>query len=150
MHGDWVVDHAGYSARRQLLLNSVAHGYADGVLVEHVLAVCPGFRPLDTSDGLQQSVVASCLGTTSLIPLVKVPEFNPQDCRLDFIETAVPPLFLAEVFLETSVGPKRTKPLRGFLGISNHHAGVAARAQILAGEKTKTSHVPQRSRLSAF
>ena len=154
MQAQWIIDHSldalGFQVLAQLVAVQARVLETDSVVVAGGLVALFKVRGLDTIYPVQQLGIECCLVATQLVPAVQVLQLYSQDSSLQGVETTVEAVHDVLVACLGAMNPENPHCL-GDLGIiSDHHATIAIRSQILGGKEAQTSNIAQRANFLSF
>ena len=84
------------------------------------------------------------------LPLGKVAKLYAEDSGLDFIETAIPAGFAADIFGGLAVVAKGAEARGEFGGIGDNHSSVAVSTEIFCGIEAEAGNIAERTGRTAF
>src|SRR5258708_3110375 len=145
-----IIDRASDFSFTEKFLEGVALFDSNGVLVEDVFESFGRERRHDAGDLREEAIVFGGVRLASALPIRKMAQLYAQNCRLDFVEAAVPAGFAAPIFFCLAVIAQRSNAPPEFRRIRHDHSRVAVRAQIFRGVKTEARGVAERAGPPAF
>src|ERR1700682_641555 len=99
-----IINRASDFSFAQKFLEGIALLDSNGVLVVDVFESFRGERRHDAGDLREQPIVFRGVRLASALPIRKMAQLYAQNCRLDFVEAAVPARLAAEIFFCLTVG----------------------------------------------
>src|SRR6266851_9619452 len=109
-----IIDRASDFSFAQKFLEVVALLDSNGVLVVDVFESLGRERRHDAGNLGEEPIVFRGMRLASALPIRKMTQLYAQNCRLDFIEAAVPARLAAQIFFRLAVIAQRSNARREF------------------------------------